>query len=42
VINKNEFYEVSLKNEMSAGSIESKYYPVDAKQKQKLNLCIES
>jgi hypothetical protein len=39
VINKNFFYEVSLKNKMRAGSKESKLYPANEEQQQKLNLC---
>ncbi len=40
VLNKIE--EGELEKEMNHGSKESKFYPVDSEQQQKLNLCIES
>ena len=39
---QNEIAEGELEKEMNHGSKESKYYPVDSGQQQKLNLCIET
>ena len=41
-INQCLFQNGELEKEISPGSKERKYYPVDAKQQQKLNLCIVS
>ena len=39
---QNKIEEGELEKEMNHWSKESKYYPVDSEQQQKLNLCVES